>query len=173
MDLLKNYEVGDRVNSSRGPGTDPWNPDRAVKQATSTGEEDRRDRERFAVDFFGNLIIPGKILERRPDGNVVVSYDHGGEGLEKPENLTPRMTMPWHPKHVPLHIMLRRNVGRGKTVLEGLQVRWWYVANLLQALCAFPRIGTQWRLEGSEHEPMHKYYDPRSVSYTHLTLPTT
>ena len=68
MDLLKNYEVGDRVNSSRGPGTDAWNPDRAVKQATSTSEEDRQDRERFAVDFFGNLIIQ----ERFSSGGLTV-----------------------------------------------------------------------------------------------------
>ena len=73
--------------------------------------------------------------------------------------------MPWQPKQVPLHIMLRRNVGRGKDVLEGLEVRWAYVANLLQALCAFPRFG-KWRLDSKvEEEPMHKYYDPR-MSHT-------
>ena len=56
----------------------------------------------------------------------------------------------------------RRNVGRGKDAIEGLQVRWWYVANLLQALCAMPRNGYgPWRLGGTEEEPMHKYYDPR------------
>ena len=58
--------------------------------------------------------------------------------------------------------MLRRNVGRGKDVLEGLEVRWAFVANLLQVLCAFPRnCYGPWRLGGSEKEPMHKYYDPR------------
>ena len=51
--------------------------------------------------------------------------------------------------------MLRRNIGRGE-VIEGIQVRWWLVAQILQAL-------TEWgpyRLDGSEG-PMHKYYDPR------------
>ena len=100
--------------------------------------------------------------QRLPDGLLVVQYDSGGEGLERVENVMPRVTMPWQPAQVPLHIMLRRNVGRGKDVLEGLEVRWSYVANLLQALCAFPRNGYgPWRLGGSEAEPMHKYYDPR------------
>ena len=91
----------------------------------------------------------------------MVEYDSGGEGLERRENLTPRPMMPWHPKDVPLHIMLRRNVGRGKDVLEGLEVRWAFVANLLRALCAFPRKDCPRRLGGSDAEPMHKYYDPR------------
>ena len=70
--------------------------------------------------------------------------------------------MPHHPKNVPLHMMLRRNVGGGRDPLEGLQVRWWVVARLLHALCAFPRKGCPpWRLGGSMEEPMHKYYDPR------------
>ena len=51
--------------------------------------------------------------------------------------------------------MLRRNVGRGKT-LEGLEVRWGLVARILQALTQFGI----WRSDGSEG-PMHKYYDRR------------
>ena len=70
--------------------------------------------------------------------------------------------MPWHPRDVPLHLMLRRNIGRGRGALEGLQVRWWKIAQLLQALCACPRNGYgPWRLGGGEKEPMHKYYDPK------------
>lgn len=84
----------------------------------------------------------------------------GGRAVEVSENVRPRQVMPWHPKNVPLHMMLRRNIGHGR-VLEGLQVRWAYVSRLLQALCAFPRDGYgPWRLGGSEEEPMHKYYDP-------------
>ena len=158
MDLMKNYRVNDRVNSVRGPGDDPSNPNRQVRKAVSASAE---DRERYAVDALGALVIPGKVLEVRPDGLLLVKYDHGGEGLERPENVTPRLTMPWHPRDVPLHLMLRRNLGRGKDALEGLSVRWWYVANLLQALCAFPPNGCTWRLGGEENEPMHKYYDPR------------
>ena len=119
------------------------------------------ERSRFAVDWAGDLIIPGEVLRVHPGGLLEVQYDHGGEGLERIENVTPRVTMPWQPKQVPLHIMLRRNVGRGKDVLEGLEVRWAYVANLLQALCAFPRFG-KWRLDSKvEAEPMHNYDDPR------------
>ena len=159
LDLMKNYRVGDRVNSVRGPGQDPRNPDREVKKAVHATDD---ERGRFAVDCAGDLIIPGRVSQRLPDGLLVVQYDSGGEGLERVENVMPRVTMPWQPAQVPLHIMLRRNVGRGKDVLEGLEVRWSYVANLLQALCAFPRNGYgPWRLGGSEAEPMHKYYDPR------------
>ena len=68
--------------------------------------------------------------------------------------------MPWHPKDVPLILKLRRNLGRG-VVLEGLHVRWWYVARLLGALCAVAPHGQVWRIGGEEQEPMHKFYDPR------------
>jgi len=159
LGLMKNYRPGDRVNSVRGVGQNPRNPDREVRRVTDATPE---ERERYAVDAGGALIIPGRVLERFADGLLLVKYDHGGEGLERPENVTPRLTMPWHPKDVPLHLMLRRSVGRGRDALEGLHVRWWYVANLLQALCAFPRNGYgPWRMGGKEQEPMHKYYDPR------------
>ena len=120
LDQMKHYKRGDRVNSVRGPGLDPRNPDREVKKAVQATDEERRQ---FAVDWAGDLIIPGKVKERLPDGVLVVEYDSGGEGLERVHNVTPRVTMPWHPSQVPLHIMLRRNVGRGKDVLEGLEVR--------------------------------------------------
>ena len=157
LQLMKNYRINDRVNSVRGMGIDPGNPDRAIRRAADPSEE---DRARYSVDSSGALVFPARVVEIR--GNLLVlRYEHGGEGLEKAENVTPRLTMPWHPKDVPLRIMLRRNIGRGKGVVEGLEVRWWYVANLLQALCAFPRHGYgPWRLGGKENEPMHKYYDP-------------
>ena len=67
--------------------------------------------------------------------------------------------MPWQPKRVPLHLMLRRNVGGKRGVLEGLRVRWRFVANILQALCAYAAKGAgPWRIDGvSEEKPMHKY----------------
>ena len=139
---MKNYRVNDRVNSVRGPGDDPSNPNREVRKAVSASAE---DRERYAVDALGALVIPGQVLEVRPDGLLLVKYDYGGEGLERPENVTPRMTMPWHPRDVPLHIMLRRNLGRGRDALEGLSVRWHYVSNLLQALCRLPPNVCTWR----------------------------
>ena len=120
LDLMKNYRVGDRVNSVRGLGQDPSNPDREVKKAVHATDE---ERSRFAVDWAGDLIIPGKVLRVHPGGLLEVQYDHGGEGVERIENVTPRVTMPWQPAQVPLRIMLRRNVGRGKDVLEGLEVR--------------------------------------------------
>ena len=94
------------------------------------------------------------------DGKLLLEYDHGGEGMELPEWVWPRAQMPWHPKKVPLVLNLRRNVGRG-VVLEGLHVRWWYVARLLRALSAYPPNGQVWRIGGQEQEPMHKFYDPR------------
>ena len=117
---MKNYRVGDRVNSVRGLGTDPRNPDRAVRRVTDASAE---ERERFAVDAGGALVFPARVLEVRKNGELVLEYDGGGRGLEKQENITPRFVMPWHPKDVPLHLMLRRNVGRGKNAVEGLHVR--------------------------------------------------
>merc|ERR1712032_1238046 len=160
-DLLKNFRPGDRVDSCRGALGDVRDPDRPERKATSATTDER-----------GRLVIPGVVLERRADGMLVVEYEYGGPGqegrrscgtgLEHAQNVSPRVRMPWHPRDVPLHLLLRQNVGRGRGVLEGLWVRWHYVANLLQALCAFaPQGGEPWRLGGSDFEPMHKYYDPR------------
>ena len=85
MELMKNYMPGDRVNSSRGVGLDRGNPDREIRKAVSASAE---DRERYAVDSSGALIIPGRVRERLPDGLLLVDYDHGGQGLERPQNLS-------------------------------------------------------------------------------------
>ena len=157
--LTKGYRVNDRVNSVRGPFNDPRNPHRPVRRVTDATDE---ERERYAVDSGGALVIPARVFEIFPNGWLHLQYDHGGTGVELPEHGSPRMVMPWHPKNVPLHLMLRRNLGGGRGVLEGLQVRWWYVKRLLDALCSFPRNGYgSWRLGGAEQEPMHRYYDPR------------
>ena len=79
------------------------------------------DRQRFGVDGCEFLIYPDTVRELRPNGHLEFEYDVGGKGLELPENVRPRQVMPWHPKDVPLHMMLRRNIGHGR-VLEGLQV---------------------------------------------------
>ena len=155
--MMKQYILGDRVNSRRGPYGDLNDPNRGVREAIHGTDEDRR---LYGVDGCVSLIFPGTVREVRPNGHLEIEYDIGGRAVEIPENVRPRQVMPWHPKNVPLHMMLRRNIGHGR-VLEGLQVRWAYVARLLQALCAFPRQGYgPWRLGGSEEEPMHKYYDP-------------
>jgi hypothetical protein len=153
--FLKQYRVGDRVDSVRGPGRDLQRETK--KGVTCTKEE----RERHAVTAAGELVYPARVRDINADGTLVLDYDHGGDGVELPEHVTARLVMPWNPKDVPLHMMLRRNIGHGR-VLEGLQVRWHYVARLLRALCAFPRNGYgPWRLGGSEQEPMHKFYDPK------------
>ena len=147
------------MNSVHGMGVDPRNPDREVRRATAATEG---ERDKYCVDAGGCLIFPGRVVEVRADGLLVVEYDGGlGLGLERAEHVRPRQVMPWHPRDVPLHLMLRRNVGRGRAPVEGLTVRWSVVANLLQALCAYARRGYPWRRGGSEKEPMHQYYDPR------------
>ena len=154
--LFKGFRVGDRVNSVRGPGREV---SRAPRRAVDAPQA---ERDRFAEDSGGALIYPAKVQDIMADGTLVLEYDHGGEGLELPEHVRPRVVMPWHPRRVPLHLMLRRNLGGGKDPLKGLQVRWWYVARLLQALCAFPKVGYgPWRLGGDLEEPMHRYYDTR------------
>ena len=67
--------------------------------------------------------------------------------------------MPWHPKFLKgvYALMLRRNLGKGR-VLEGLELRWGLVSNILHALTQLGR----WRLDGGAEEPMHKWYDPRA-----------
>jgi len=161
LDLMKGYRVEDRVNSVRGMGVDPRNADREERRATGATEE---ERGKYCVDAGGRLIFPGRVVEvREAEGLLVVEYDGGlGQGLERIENVRPRQMMPWRPGDVPLHIMLRRNVGRGKAPVEGLSVRWSVVARLLQALCAYARKGYPWRRGGGEEEPMHQYYDPRT-----------
>ena len=158
--LFKGYRRGDRVNSARGPGGDRWNADREVRRATVASSE---ERDKYAVDAGGALIFPARVLDVLPDGRLLVQYDgENVQGYERSEHVSPRLVMPWHPRDVPLSLMLRRNIGRGRGALEGLQVRWWKVALLLQALCACPRNGYgPWRLGGGENEPMHKFYDPK------------
>ena len=107
------------MNSSRGPGGDSMCADREVRRVTAATSE---EREKYAVDVGGALIFPARVVEVCPDGTLFVEYDGGVRGVERPENVTPRLAMPWHPKDVPLHLMLRRNLGRGKGALEGLQV---------------------------------------------------
>ena len=89
LQLMKNYGVRDRVNSSRGLGLDPRNPDREVRRATGATEE---ERARYAVDASGCLVFPARVLEVRKDGLLVLEYDGGGVGYEWSQNVTPRST---------------------------------------------------------------------------------
>ena len=154
---LGNFQAGDRVDSIRGPGADLERPVRLARGAP----EDAR----FATDGDGHLVFPATVREVL-DRNLVLDYDGGGEGLERREWVTARMTMPWHPKMLKnqLVIMLRRNLGRGR-VLEGLEVRWTLVSNILRALTGpwgsdGRWLGGRFRLDGAPGS-MHKYYDPR------------
>ena len=52
--------------------------------------------------------------------------------------------------------MFRRNLGHGR-VLDGLEVRWGLVVQVMQALT---RIG-RWRDDEVVEGPMHKWYDPK------------
>ena len=150
--LLDHFRVGDWVNSVRGPGENPNRPERLA-----CDESSKEVLEQHAVDEEGRLVYPAEVVEVRGDGVLKLEYRHGGIGFERVEDVEARLQMPWNPKLLrnKLMIMLRRNVGRG-AVIEGLQVRWWLVAQILQALT---EIGP-YRMDGS-HGPMHKSYDPR------------
>ena len=91
LQLMKSYRVKDRVNSSRGLGVDPWNPDREIRRAAGASEV---ERAAFAVDVFGALIFPASVVEVRPNGQLVLEYDGGGRGLEWQSHATPRQAMP-------------------------------------------------------------------------------
>ena len=156
LGLLAGYRPGDRVNSSRGP-EDGRNIDRPPKRAADLWE-----KERFAEDENGYLVFPAVVREIGADGRLILDYEDSeerplGSGEEWADSVTPRVTMPWHPRFLKgqTKILLRRNLRGGKK-LEGLEVRWRLVSNILQAwLC----VG-RWRLDGKEG-PMHKYYDKR------------
>ena len=118
--LLQQYRADDRVNSVRGPGSDEARLPKWAKDASEA------DRVRLAKDERGYLVFPAKVKEVLPDGRLVLIYDFGlGEGVELPEQVWPRVTMPWHPRFLKgqTKILLRRNIGHGKTI-EGLEVRW-------------------------------------------------
>ena len=102
-----------------------------------------------------------------------MEYDckKGEEYVEAVENLQPRTQMPGSPRelHGKLSVMLTRTVKYGDPI-EGLEVRWHLVSQILQALVARPSLyphmrGPQgyapWRVGGNVDEPMHLWYDRR------------
>ena len=154
MELQRGFRPGDRVNSARGPGLDP---DRSAVFGLVGCSSSMAPFPDLARDQSGFVVFPGTVREVRGEA-VVVDYDVGGEGLEHVGNLKPRVRMPWNPKQLQgqLVIMLRRNLGRGRGYLEGLEVRWGRVAAMLRALTDV-RV---WRSDGVEG-PMHRWCDPR------------
>ena len=94
MGVLRQYREGERVNSNRGPGGEV---DRPVRYASKASLE---ESERFAVDEEGCLVFPATVKRILADGRLVLKYDffdEEGEGVEFPENVRPRVQMPWHP----------------------------------------------------------------------------
>ena len=69
LQLMKGFRVNDRVNSARGFGLEPLNPDRPVRPVTSATDE---EREKYAVDVSGGLVFPAKVVEVRPTGLLVL-----------------------------------------------------------------------------------------------------
>ena len=164
MGVMKQFRPGDRVNSIRGPGDESGNACRPPK--LWAGESDEQ-KQRFGQDASGHMVFAATIHEVLVNGDLALTYYDGdvvlGRGVEKTENVTTRVQMPWQPQQVQenLVILLRRNVGYGR-ILEGLEVRWGLVAKIMQALVRFPEVGAgPWREGGLWQEPMHKYYDPR------------
>ena len=140
LGLMDHFKVGDRVNSVRGPGQELTRP---VRHA---GAAQPHELELHALDEERRLVFPARVVEVWGDGTLLLKYDHGGLGVERTDQVEARMQMPWNPKQLrnKLVIMLRRNVGR-KAPIEGIQVRWWLVAQILQALT---ELGP-YRLDGS------------------------
>ena len=150
--VLKQYRVGDRVNSFRGPGAD------VGRSAQLASESSDKVLQAHAVDNLGHVVFGATVSHVFADGTLRLQYDDYSEfGDEAADSVRPRIQMPWHPRFLKdsLIVLLRRNIGHGR-VLEGLEVRWSYVCRLMQALTKLGR----WRMETSLG-PMHKYYDPR------------
>jgi hypothetical protein len=164
MGAMKQFRVGARVNSTRGPGPNAADPDRSSRVWTEASVDDQR---RFAKDGNGRMLFAATVVGVRSNGDLVVSYDQAGDsdaqGVERSENVTSRIQMPWEPRQIQenLVILLRRNVGYGQ-VLEGLEVRLVLVSKIIRALSSYPELhALPWREGGQWREPMHKYYDPR------------
>jgi len=159
--MLREFKICDRVNSVRGPGEDL---ERQPKRAQDASDEERCQ---FSVDSNGCLVYPATV--RAVDGPHKVSLEYDCcKGVWYPEyveNVTSRVQMPWHPRklHGKLVIMLTRNVPHGDPI-EGLEVRWGVVCNILRALTACPHIyrhlvATPWREGEDVTQPMHKWYN--------------
>ena len=141
--LMCRFELGDRVNSKLGPGTALHTTEGRLKHVISASDHEKR---LLAADETGALVWPATVKDVTASGQRVLAYDHGfGEGLVEITHVTPRVRMPWHPKFLKgvYTLMLRRNLGRGR-VLEGLELHWGLVSNILHALTALGR----WRLDG-------------------------
>ena len=152
--LLCRYDPGDWVNTRRGPGMALGTPGKHAFSATEQGIR------LLAQDEQGYLVYSATVESVDLAGKLRLKYDHDlGEGEVEISHVQPRVRMPWHPKFLKgvCTLMLRRNLGRGR-VLEGLELRWGLVPDILQALAQLGR----WRLDGGADEPMHKWYDPRA-----------
>ena len=151
---LRQYRVGERVNSSRGPlleGEDVERPPKLEKDATA-------DQQQHKVQGRMHLVFAADIIEIANDGRLRLQYDcDSSTAWESPEWVEPRVQMPWHPELLRenLVLMFRRNLGHGR-VIDGLEVRWEKVVRVMRALT---RIG-RWRDDEVEG-PMHKWYDPK------------
>ena len=162
--LLREFRVGDRVNSRRGPGDDLGRGPVLADDASSEAQQN------YATDKNGYLVFPATVT--RVDGveRVFLRYDHAGEEefCERVEWLEPRVQMPWHPEQFQgqFVIMLTQNVNHGDPI-EGLEVRWGLVCKILKALTALPHLyphvtnNLPWRFGGSIDEPMHRWYDTK------------
>jgi hypothetical protein len=157
LGLLNQYRPMDRVNSVRGPGRGVQKGD-VSREPKLAREASLEDKQRYGEDERGYLVYPAEVLEVLPDGKLHLKYDFGlGEDVEMPEQVWPRIHMPWHPRFLKgqTKILLQRNIGRGRK-LEGLEVRWGYLTRILGALTTWGR----WHM-GEADGPMHKYYDKR------------
>ena len=152
LGALRQFRANSRVNTKRGPGQDVSRP---ILFPDASG-----DGAAVPICLRPHRKFYGTVREVRPGGVLVVDLDEscgGGTALELPENVTPRVQMPGQPAALRegLVVLMRRNLGHGR-VVEGLEIRWGLVAQMLRAL-AF--VSENWRpSEGAG--PMHKFFDP-------------
>ena len=87
--FLREYRVGDRVNSVRGPGNDLRR--RAVRAENASNDVLGANGRNAA----GEVVFAAEVQEVLPDSNYVLRYDYGGlSGIEAKEHLQPRVRMP-------------------------------------------------------------------------------
>ena len=84
MGATRQFRVGDRVNSTRGPGVDAGSADRPPRMWADASDE---DQQRFARDPHGRMTFAATVTHVRVNGDLQVTYYDGvlelGQGVER------------------------------------------------------------------------------------------
>ena len=104
MGALRQYRVGDRVNSNRGPALPGEDESSRGPRLARTAPEELRAMS-TSVDAAGQLLFPASVERVESAGKLLLQYfkveSDGTQvpletGRELPDWVSPRVQMPWH-----------------------------------------------------------------------------